>query len=58
MTREERFKKFIALGAKYLFVNDKEIYKEEALKPLLNHKIGSYKNIDVYSLDYLRKGKE
>jgi hypothetical protein len=46
----ESFHRYIQKGAKYLFVNDSTLYNEEFLKPFITNKIGSYKNVDIYSL--------
>ena len=43
-------KKKIILGAKYLFINDTTLCHEPDLQPYLRKKIGTYKNINVYSL--------
>jgi hypothetical protein len=47
---EEKIRKFIQRGAKYLFINDENLYKEEWIKAFLKNKIGNYRNIDIYSL--------
>jgi hypothetical protein len=45
-----KIKEVINLGAKYLFIYDKEIYKEQSIQPFLNNRIGEFKNIDIYAL--------
>ncbi len=46
----DRIRHFIFLGAKYLVINNQDLYKEDYLKPFIKNKIGSYKNIDIYDL--------
>ncbi len=49
--KEEKLKKYIALGAKYLIINDTTIYKERAyLKTYTQNEIGRLKNIHIYKL--------
>lgn len=40
----------IRMGARYLIINDDQICNDPVIKLFTNHKIGSYKNIDVYKL--------
>ena len=47
---KEKMNRFIKMGAKYLFINDKKLYDESYLQPFIKNKIGSYQNIDIYSL--------
>lgn len=47
---EEKMKRFIKIGAKYLFVNDKKVYEENYIQPYIKNKIGSYQNIDIFYL--------
>jgi dolichyl-phosphate-mannose-protein mannosyltransferase len=47
---EEKMKRLIQRGAKYLFINNKELYNEAYLSPFIKNKIGAYQNIDIYSL--------
>ncbi|MFH0866703.1 MAG: glycosyltransferase family 39 protein [Bacteroidota bacterium] len=47
---EDRIKKFISLGAKYLIINDRSLLDKDYLKPYLEKKIGEYKNILIYNL--------
>ncbi|MDZ7774841.1 MAG: hypothetical protein U5L09_04110 [Bacteroidales bacterium] len=50
---KERIEYLMSKGAKYLFISDKKVYKEDKynyLEPYMKHKIGEYKNIDVYDL--------
>jgi len=37
-------------GAKYLFIYNKEIYKEQSIQSFIGNKIGEFKNIDIYAL--------
>ena len=50
-TGEERMKKFIALGARYLITNTRSVEEQEFLKPYLKNKIGSYHNVNIYKLE-------
>ena len=43
-------KEKINLGAKYLFIHDKEDYKKKNISLFLMNKIGAFKNIDIYKL--------
>jgi len=45
-----KIKEKIKLGAKYLFIYNKEIYKEKSIQPFIKNKIGEFKNIDIYAL--------
>jgi hypothetical protein len=45
-----KMKQKIALGAKYLLIYDKEIYKNISLEPFFRNKIGSYKTVDIFKL--------
>lgn len=47
---EEKMRRLIKMGAKYLFINDKKIYDETYLQPFIKNKIGTYQNIDIYAL--------
>jgi hypothetical protein len=47
---EEKIKRFIQMGAKYLFINDKELYNKDYIKPFIKNKIGKYQNVDIYDL--------
>jgi hypothetical protein len=47
---EESFQEYIQKGAKYLFVNDSTLYKEDFIQAFISNKIGSYKNVDIYQL--------
>lgn len=42
----------IDLGAKYLFISNKEIYENKNIKPFINKKTGEYKNVDIFKLSY------
>jgi hypothetical protein len=37
--------------AKFLFINNKDLYRSPDIIPFIQHKIGKYKNIDIYKLD-------
>ena len=43
-------KEKINLGAKYLFIYDKETYKEQGIQPFIKNKIGKFMNIEIYKL--------
>ena len=43
---EESIKK----GVKYLIINDHSIYSDTSISPYLRNKIGTFENIDIYSL--------
>ncbi|RLD83013.1 MAG: hypothetical protein DRJ07_07505 [Bacteroidetes bacterium] len=45
-----KIEKAVSLGAKYLFIYGKEVYKEPGIQPFIKNKIGEFKNIDIYSL--------
>lgn len=47
---EEKINRLIKMGAKYLFINDSSLYKEEWIQPFIKNKIGTYQNIDIYYL--------
>lgn len=49
-TDTNNIKKIIELGAKYLFIYNKEIYSNKDIQPYIHHKIGEYKNVDIYKL--------
>jgi 4-amino-4-deoxy-L-arabinose transferase-like glycosyltransferase len=38
------------LGAKYLVIYNKEDYSNKDIQPYIKHKIGEYKNVDIYRL--------
>ena len=48
--RSEDIDNLIQKGAKYLFISDEKLLKEEFLSPFLSEKIGSYKGIEIYKL--------
>lgn len=50
---EEFFRKYIALGAKYLVVSDSTLLKAKYLEPFIKHKIIEYKSITVFDLQNL-----
>ncbi len=45
-----KIEKAINLGAKFLFIYDKEVYNVLDIQPFIKNKIGEFKNIDIYSL--------
>ncbi len=45
-----KIKEKIKLGAKYLFIYDKNTYKGKNIPPFLKNKIGEFKNVDIYKL--------
>jgi len=45
-----KIKETIKLGAKYLFIYNKEIYKEKNITPFINNKIGEFGKVDIYKL--------
>jgi len=47
---EEWFTEKINRGAKYLIVNNPDIYKDAAMSKFTRRKLGVYKNIDIYDL--------
>jgi 4-amino-4-deoxy-L-arabinose transferase-like glycosyltransferase len=47
---ENRMQTVKSLGARYLIVNDSAIYRKPFLAPYLAHKIGTYKNVDIFDL--------
>jgi len=50
---EATINRYIELGAKYLIINDKRLYEQAYFKRFIQHKIGAYKNVDIYSLENL-----
>ena len=49
-TDSNKINKIIKFGAKYLFIYNKEIYSNKDIQPYIQHKIGEYKNVDIYKL--------
>ncbi|MFI5222023.1 MAG: ArnT family glycosyltransferase [Bacteroidia bacterium] len=50
-TDSARVKKFMAMGAKYLIVNDSEVFtSRKYLNAFIKEKIGTYQNIQIFSL--------
>jgi len=49
-TDSNTINKIKKLGAKYLFIYNKEIYSNKDIQPYIQHKIGEYKNVDIYKL--------
>lgn len=45
-----RIKEKIKLGAKYLFIYNKEIYKEKNILPFIKNEIGKFKQVEIYKL--------
>jgi hypothetical protein len=38
------------MGADYLVIHDSDVAKIESLQPYLVHKMGTFKNVDIYDL--------
>lgn len=38
------------LGARYLFISNPDLYKEDYLKPYLKNKIGTFEGVDIYDM--------
>jgi hypothetical protein len=49
-TPKEKIKSLIPLGLQYVFVNDSSVYEEDGIEKYLNHKIGQFKNIEIYKI--------
>jgi hypothetical protein len=47
---EQRMKRLIERGAKYLIVNDPGILNQDYLKPYLREPIGNYQNVTIFRL--------
>ncbi len=47
----------ISMGAKYLFIYDKEIYKNKTIETFTRKKIGEFKGIDIYKLQAVYPAK-
>ncbi len=47
----ERIEHYKSLGAKYLVIFNPKVYQEDYILEFTTHKIGSYKNADVFLLD-------
>ena len=45
-----KIKEKINLGAKYLLIYNKEIYKEQYIQPFIENKIGEFRNVDIFAL--------
>lgn len=41
----------IGKGARYLVINDTALKKEKGVLPYLSHKLGTYKQVEIYKLD-------
>lgn len=52
---DQRIKRCLELGAKYLIISETDVYKDESIAPFLEDKIGTFKNIDIYSLSQFSK---
>jgi len=50
ITEAEQINAEIQRGAKYLIINNPDYYQKEFIKPFLQHKIGTYMNIDIFDL--------
>jgi hypothetical protein len=47
---KDRIGKKIDMGADYLIIHDPDLTKIESLQPYLVHKMGTFKNVDIYDL--------
>ena len=45
-----KIKEKINMGAKYLFIYNKQVYEDQRINPFIKNKIGEYNNIDIYAL--------
>lgn len=50
ITDADRIYEEIKKGAKYLIINKPDYYEKEFIKPFLQHKMGSYMNIEIFDL--------
>ncbi|HWY98176.1 MAG TPA: glycosyltransferase family 39 protein, partial [Bacteroidia bacterium] len=50
--QRKRMKKFIESGAKYLVLNDSALLDSVWMRPFAAKKIGEYKNVKIYDLNY------
>jgi hypothetical protein len=50
LKEEERIIHFIKLGAKYLIINNDSLNNKSYIRPFIQNKIGSYKNVNVYQV--------
>ena len=46
----ENIKKHINKGAKYMFINNDKLLKEDYLQPFIKNKVGEFKNIRIFKL--------
>ena len=54
--KPEDINNLIQKGAKYLFISDPKLLKEEFLAPFLSNKIGDYEGVGIYKLSQLTQG--
>ncbi len=47
---DQRMETVKSLGARYLIINDSALYRKPFLAPYLLHKIGTYKNVEIFDL--------
>lgn len=47
---EKRIEKLKSYGVRYLIINDSALYSKPFLAPYLHHKIGTYKNVEIFDL--------
>lgn len=47
---KDRIEYFKSKGAKYLIIFDPKVYQDEYISDYIQHKVGKYKNVDIYSL--------
>lgn len=49
---DKRIETVKSLGVRYLVINDTTICRKPFLHPYLQHKVGSYKNVEIYDLNH------
>lgn len=50
LPEDEKIKKILSKNIQYLVIFDPMVYDWDFVKPLLDYKIGEYKNVDIYDL--------
>ncbi|OQA01265.1 MAG: hypothetical protein BWY70_00439 [Bacteroidetes bacterium ADurb.Bin408] len=50
ITDSARIAEEIKRGAKYLIINNPDYYQKDFIRPFTGHKLGQYKNLDIFSL--------
>ncbi|MFZ4521606.1 MAG: ArnT family glycosyltransferase [Bacteroidales bacterium] len=48
---EKRMETVKSLGARYLIINDSALYSKPYIQPYLHHKLGTYKNVEIFDLN-------